>query len=51
MNNRFNTKAVINLTLLLVLFLFNIIPAQQTENVPGLIEVKFKKGAVTKLDK
>jgi hypothetical protein len=50
MNNRFNTTGAINLALLLVLFLFNIIQAQQVENVPGLIEVKFKKGAVARFD-
>jgi hypothetical protein len=33
-----------------MLFLFNFTPAQEAEYVPGLIQVKFKKGAVTKLD-
>lgn len=42
MNNQFNIKGATYLAILLILFLFNIITqAQQTENVPGILEVKF----------
>lgn len=50
MKNQYHIIEIFSLILLLMLFMFNLTPVQEVEYVPGLMQVKFKKGAVNKLD-
>ncbi len=50
MNQKFATNTLINLMLFFLLFQFSKVLAQDTEYLQGLLHVKFKKDAISKLN-